>query len=90
MNANDANERTLCRPFWIYIFVLPLVPLWAPFVLFISVAYRNSRLARYASASALFGCINIVVREVAAGTRACVCVGRRDCACVRAEPRMND
>jgi hypothetical protein len=26
------------------------------------VAYRNPRLARYASASALFGCMNIVVR----------------------------
>ena len=52
---------SLTGPFWIYMFVMPLVPIWAPFILFISIAYRNSRLARYAAASALFGCINIIV-----------------------------
>ena len=52
------------RPFWIYLFVMPLLPLWAPFILFSSVAFRNSRLSRYASAASLFGCINLIVSIV--------------------------
>jgi hypothetical protein len=54
-------SASLTGPFWMYVFIMPLVPFWSPFTLFISVVYRNSRLARYASASALFSCINILI-----------------------------
>ena len=56
----DFSAASATGPMWIYLFVMPLVPLWAPFMIFVSAAFRNSRLARYASASALFGCYNVI------------------------------